>query len=101
MIIQRMTLNVRFGTEQQNIQMHIDEIKRYASPLLKHWRVCSNRYGLMARVILDFEFDDLASSEQFWASWWATPGASGFIASIGANIVAGGMNEILNIEEQG
>lgn len=100
MIINRITVIAHWGQDNALARMQIDETKRFASPLLKSWRVCQPLFGTMGLIVLELEFENREACDKFWADWWATPGSESFMAETAKLIREGVSNEIFNVVDR-
>lgn len=100
MIINRITVIAHWGQDSALARMHIDETKRFASPLLKSWRICQTMFGTMGQIALEFEFENREACDKFWADWWATPGSGPFMTETARLIREGVTNEIFSVVDR-
>jgi hypothetical protein len=70
MIVDRRTYNIKLGHDPEAIELIKAEFaaltERDASP---PYRIYVSRIGQFSQMAVEFEFENLAAQERFWAEW--------------------------------
>ena len=97
MIVNRRTFVVKQGCQDEVVAMVLAENNRL------NWSITSRVYtpniAPFNQIIVEWEYEDLATYEKHWAEWFALPETPDFMEKWNSLIKPGGSNEIWNIEE--
>ena len=90
MIVQRMTVRVKKGHMQDALNL----LKEYRKQEGYEYRLYESDLGTFDQISLEFEFDNFAARENFWAEWRNAPTTPAFFEKWLEFIKTGGTNEI-------
>lgn len=95
MIVQRMTINVRQGRMQDVLTFLKEDRKRGGYK----YRLYESNFGTYNQIAFEFEFEDMAAQEKFWAEWGALPETPAFFERWHELTKSDGTNEIWRLVE--
>ena len=90
MIVQRMNINVKNGRMPELLEFLKEDRKRGGY----NYRLYQSNLGTFDQISIEFEFDDLAAHEKFWANWNALSGTPDFFKKWNNLTKSGGTNEL-------
>jgi hypothetical protein len=101
MIVTRHTFNVKNGRMQEAAELVAKEIaaERERSGYSGHTRVYTSNIGQFNQLAVEWEYENLAEHENFWAQWSARPTTPAFFEKWAEVAEGTGTGEIWNLEE--
>jgi hypothetical protein len=101
MIVTRLTFNVKQGRMQEAAEHVAKEIaaERERSGYAGRTRVYTSSIGQFNQLVIEWEYENLAEHENFWAEWRARPTTPAFFEKWAEMTVGTGKNEIWDLQE--
>ena len=90
MIVNRMTVTAKQGRMEELIELLKEGRKQGGYD----FRLYQSSLGTYDQIAYEFEFEDMAAFEKFWAEWNALPETPAFLEKWNYMTKAGGTNEI-------
>lgn len=101
MIVNRQSIHVRPGRMQDAVKLAAKEIaaERERSGYTGRARICTSSIGQFDQMAIEWEYENLAEYEMFWADWSARPTTPEFMKKWLELTKGGGTNEIWDLVE--
>jgi hypothetical protein len=101
MIVNRRTFNVKPDQVNAAVEWLQTEIaaEQARGPLHGTYRIYVSSIGTFAQVAFESEYDDLATYEQFWATWFSRPECQEANRQFITLLRGGGTNSIWRLVE--